>query len=149
MISIVQFSERKNRVCIAKPGLTNRYIGWNHLEEIGRSEVLSPLLQFLQPPLGFAQRLILFAEREPHLLRSIGGIAVKAGAGHAGDADFADEKFREAHVIREAEARDIGHDVVGPVRAEASESALFQDSQQDTAPPRIILRQVSIITRRQ
>ena len=69
---------------------------------------------------------------------AVGGIAVEARSWDGGDADFGDEVFREGHVVREAEGRNVGHDVVRAAGFEAMEARGGEDAEQPFAPLRVV-----------
>src|SRR6185295_5649302 len=78
--------------------------------------------QFLQTLNRRHQRFVFLTEAEAHLLRTQLRIAVEARAGHAGNANFADQMSREFNVVLESESADVGHDVISAVRPEGFEA---------------------------
>ena len=111
--------------------------------------VSNPCAQVLQTLGSGGERFVAFAETEADLLRAERGIAVEGRTGHARDADLAHEKARELDIISEAEATDVGHDVVRAVGREDTEARIFERRQKRVAPRAILILKVLIITLRQ
>src|SRR5690242_12773474 len=68
---------------------------------------LQPLFQPSQPLARFQQGLFLFTEGEPHQVSTVSGIPKEAGARHGRNADLADQKLGEFHVIGKSEWRNV------------------------------------------
>src|SRR2546430_2924431 len=94
------------------------------------------------------QRLVFLAETEANLLRAKCWIAVEARPGHAGYADFANQMTSEFDVVFEAEAADVGHDVISPVRPKSSKTCFLKFRQNQIAPRFVVLLQLLVIRRR-
>src|SRR6266480_5597183 len=82
--------------------------------------------KFLQSFGSQLQRLIFFAEAKSYLLAPALRHAIETGTWHAGHTDVTNQVSRELHVVSETKARDIGHDVVGPVRPKCTEPRLLE-----------------------
>src|ERR1700686_2835200 len=93
------------------------------------------LLQALSRP---QQGLIFLAEAEPYLLRAARRIAVETRAGHAGDANFANQVTSELHVVFETKIADVGHDVISTVGRESSKTRALKLRQDQIAAPTIV-----------
>src|SRR3989338_6038013 len=103
--------------------------------------------QFLQTAFGLRQRLGFLAKGEAHLLRSILGILVEAGARNRRDANVLDEVIYKFRVVHIAEGGDVGHDVISSRRAVAVKAAVVKNSQQPVAPRRVVGGELLVVLR--
>src|SRR5437870_721736 len=101
--------------------------------------------QLLQAFRGKHQRRVLLAKAKSNLLRTQCRLAVEARAGHAGDANFANQMAREFNIVFETESADVGHDVIGAVRSKSSKTCLFKFGQNQIAARTIVSLQLIIV----
>src|SRR5256885_12036529 len=95
------------------------------------------------------KRLVFLAETETNLLRTQRRNAVEARAGHAGDANFANQMAREFNIVFETESADIRHDVIGAVGRKSSKTCFFKFGQNQIAARAIVSLQLIVVSGRQ
>src|SRR5260370_16483156 len=95
------------------------------------------------------QSLVTLAKTESHLLLAALRDTVKARPGHTRDADFTYQGAGKLDIMGKPKSRNVGHDVVSPMRDKSLESC-FCEHRQKEIPPRAIFRlQLIVVLRRQ
>src|SRR5436190_11573894 len=124
-------SDRETRSTACRPHTRWRWpSGAGQSQTAGASRLCA---QRREPRFGGGQGLVFLAETEADLRAARGAVAVEAAARHAGDADIRHQMPRERDVVREAEGRDVRHDVVRALRRVTDESRVAQDAEQALA----------------
>src|SRR5260370_16520208 len=85
------------------------------------------------------QSLVTLAKTESHLLLAALRDTVKARPGHTRDADFTYQVPGKLYIIGKPKSRNVGHDVVSPIRDKSLES-YFCEHRPKEIPPRAIFR---------
>src|ERR1700675_1458901 len=94
------------------------------------------------------ERVIAFAEGEPHLLGAIPRVTIETRPGYSGHPDLAHQVLGEGKIIGVSKGADVGHHVVGASRKEATEPRLLKRRDQTIPPPPVALRQLTVIVLR-